>query len=61
MAQSKAHIKATTRYESKAYDKICLRIRKDTEPTRDTIAAAAAAVGESLNEFILNAVKDRMK
>jgi len=29
MAQSKAHMEATGRYEKKAYDKILLRIRKD--------------------------------
>lgn len=60
MAQSKAHIKATIRYESKAYDKILLRLRKDGELTRDMVALAAQARGESVNEFIINAIRERM-
>ena len=61
MAQSRAHIEATTRYEHKAYDKVTLRLRKDTEPTRDTITAAADAAGMSLNAYVLEAVKEKMK
>ena len=61
MAQSRAHIEATTRYESKAYSKITLRLRKDTEPTRETITAAAAAAGLSLNAYIIEAVKEKMQ
>lgn len=57
---SKAHIKATTKYESKAYDKVLLRIRKDGELTRDDITAAATAAGQSLNEFILESIRQRM-
>lgn len=57
---SKAHIKATTKYESKAYDKVLLRIRKDGELTREDITAAATAAGESLNEYILNSIRERM-
>lgn len=60
MAQSKAHIKATIRYESKAYDKILVRVRKDGDLTRDMIALSAQAHGESMNEFILNAIRARM-
>lgn len=60
MAQSKAHIKATIRYESKAYDKILVRVRKDGDLTRDMIALSAQAHGESMNEFILNSIRARM-
>lgn len=60
MAQSKAHIKATGKYEKKAYDKVLLRLRKDTEPTRETITAAAEAAGMSLNAFIVEAVKEKI-
>jgi len=58
--QSTAHKKATQRYEQKAYDKILLRIRKDTEPTRETITAAAEAAGQSLNAYIMDAIKARL-
>ena len=57
---SKAHIKATTKYEAKAYDKVLLRIRKDGDLTREDITAAATAAGESLNEYILNSIRERM-
>lgn len=57
---SKAQIDARTRWERKAYDKILLRLRKDTEPTRDSIASAANERGESMNEYIVNAIKNRL-
>jgi uncharacterized protein (DUF1778 family) len=60
MATSEAQIKAIRKYESKAYDKILLRIRKDTEPTRETITKAAEACGLSLNGFILEAIKEKI-
>jgi uncharacterized protein (DUF1778 family) len=61
MAQSRAHIQATTRYESKAYNKITLRVRKDGEINLETITAAATANGESLNQFIITAITERME
>ena len=60
MTATKAHIKATGKYEKKAYDKVLLRIRKDTEPTRDTITAAADRAGLSLNAYIMEAVKEKI-
>lgn len=64
MPQSAAHIRATTRFESKAYDKITLRLRKDRpDPSglsRDSIQAAADAEGKSINAYILEAVKEKM-
>ena len=61
MPASKAHIKATTKYEAKAYDKILLRIRKDGDFTRQDIQAAADQDGKSINQFILDAVKEKMQ
>lgn len=61
MAQTRAHIQATTRYEHKAYDKITVRLRKDGELTRDTVAACASACGESLNEYVIKAIIARME
>lgn len=49
------------RYNAKTYDKITLRTRKDTQPTRETIQAAADAAGESLNQYILTAIKQRLE
>ena len=61
MPASKAHIAATGRYEKKAYDKVLLRIRKDTEPTRETITKAAEAAGMSLNAYVMEAVKEKLE
>lgn len=60
MPVSKAHIRANVRYEAKNYDKVLLRLRKDTEPTRETIQKAADAAGMSLNAYIIKAVTDLM-
>ena len=60
MAQSTAHKAATRRFEQKAYDKVLLRLRKDTEPTRDTITRAAEGAGMSLNAFIVEAIREKI-
>ena len=60
MPQTTAHKAATRRFEQKAYDKVLLRIRKDTEPTRETITRAADSVGLSLNAFIMEAIKEKI-
>ena len=65
MPKSAAAIRANTKFENKAYDKILLRLRKDRpDPSglsRETIQAAADAAGMSLNGFILQAVAEKMK
>lgn len=61
MAQSKAHIDATSRYEKKAYDKILLRMRKDSSTNGDVIRAHAEAMGESVNSFLIRAVEATIK
>ena len=59
--RSEAKKKADAKWEQKAYDKVLLRIRKDTEPTRDTITQAADAAGLSLNGYIMQAVKEKLE
>lgn len=58
---SKAQARATAKYDSNNYDKVSLRIRNDADCTRAMIQQAATAVGESLNQYILTAVKMRME
>lgn len=55
MARSAA---AVQRWEQKNYDKVLLRMPKGR---RDEIAAAAAAVGQSSNAYIMEAIADRME
>ena len=61
MKQSKAQAAATQRFEKKAYDKVMLRLRKDTFPNLDDVKAAADAAGESINGYVTNAIKERME
>jgi uncharacterized protein (DUF1778 family) len=56
-AQKRANLK----FEAKAYDRLNLRIRKDSTMTRNDIQKAADAAGESLNGYILKAIDMRMK
>ena len=51
------------RYNAKAYDRLSLVLRRDGGAgcTKEYIQAAAVAAGESVNEYILKAVLQRMK
>lgn len=61
MAQTKAHIAATNRYNQKAYDRLLLKIRKDATINSDVIRAHAESRGESVNGFLLRAVTETIK
>ena len=52
--------KAQNKYIAKAYDRVNLVLRKDTSPTKEEVQAAADAAGESLNAFIVGAIKKRL-
>ena len=47
------------RYEAKAYDKIYIRLRKD-DFDADVVRAAAERAGESVNAYIVGAIRERM-
>ena len=53
----KSQIKAITKYEHNHYDKICIRLPKGT---REKVKDMADKAGESMNEYIVNALKARM-
>ena len=61
MPVTEAGIRAHTKFEKKTYDKILLRLRKDTEPTRETITRKANDAGMSLNAFIVEAVREKIE
>lgn len=61
MPVSKAHMRATQKYEQKNYDKILLRLRRDGTPNKEDIEKAAEMLGESVNAFITNAISQRIK
>ena len=54
----KSQIKATTKYEAQNYDKVLVRLKKGE---RERIKAKADETGESLNQFIINAVNERIE
>ena len=60
MPVSQAQIKAQSKWESKVYEKILLRLRSDGDLTRADIQQAADRDGKSLNQYILDAVKEKM-
>lgn len=49
------------RYEAKVYDKVLLRMRKDSDTSKDAVQSAATASGQSLQGYILQAVRERME
>ena len=55
---SPARIRANNKYNAKAYDRISLAIPKGQ---REIIKAHAAACGESVNAFIIRAIKEAMQ
>lgn len=57
---SEAQKKATTKYEAANYDKICLRLKRSGEVTREAIQKAADQAGMSLNSYILEAIKEKI-
>jgi predicted HicB family RNase H-like nuclease len=57
MPISKAQIRANTKYESRVYDKICLRIPKGD---RFHINVKAFECGMSLNAFVIQAIQEKI-
>lgn len=57
----KAGQKAVNKYIAKNYDRFNLVFKKDVSPTKEEVQAAADAAGESLNRYIVGAVKQRME
>ena len=55
---SKAHMKATKKYEDKTYDKFLIRVPKGKKAI---IQAHAETQGESLNAYVCGAVDARME
>lgn len=49
------------KYIAKKYDRVNLVLKKDASPTKEEVQAAADAAGESLNGYIVGAVKQRME
>lgn len=58
---SAAQKAATKRFEDKRYDKILLRLQKDSITSKESIQTHAEKAGESLNGYITKAIEARIK
>ena len=61
MPKSKAKAEADARWRKKAYTRIPIVIRRDAEISADFIRSHAASQGESMNGFIMRAVKEAIE
>lgn len=57
---TEARYKANKKYDSKTYKRINVCVRKDSPINHERIKAEAEKAGESINQYILNAVKMRI-
>lgn len=58
---TQAQNKATQKYIKNNYDDIRIRVRKDDEINKAVITESASKVNESVNEYVVKAVKQRIK
>ena len=57
MPASEAKVRANAKYDAKTYDKFLVRVKKGEKAAFE---AAAGAVGESLNGYVVNATRERI-
>lgn len=57
---SEAQNKANQKYQRKAYDQTLLRFRKDGDLTLSDVQQIAEQHGESVQGFILQAIRERI-
>ena len=60
MSESEAQRRANLKYRKKAYDTFLLRFRQDKTPTKAEIEEEANKQGESIHEYIITAIMERM-
>jgi predicted HicB family RNase H-like nuclease len=58
MPVSKAQVKAQTKWETKVYDKVLLRLKKGE---REKIISSAELQGKSLNGYITEAINEKIE
>lgn len=61
-ARNRQNAASRRNYEAKAYDKLLLRVRKDGADgvTADQIRHAAEQCGQSVNAWLLEAIRDKI-
>ena len=56
-----ARTRASNKWNAKSYDRVNLVLKKEASPTKEEVQAAADAVGESLNAYIVEAIRQRLE
>lgn len=57
----KAQTRASNKYAAKTYDRVALVLKKTESPTKQEVQAAADRADESLNSYIVGAIRQRME
>ena len=57
---SKAQRDASLKWERKNNEKVTVKLRIGTDPSKAQIRAAAAAAGQSVNAWIIEAIRDKL-
>lgn len=61
MPKTEAKARADAKYDKKTYDRLVLKVRKDSDLTRDQLRAHAVSCGESLNAFVKRAILEAIE
>lgn len=51
---------ASLKWERENNEKITVKLRRGKDPGKDQIRAAAATAGQSVNEWIIEAIRDKL-
>nr|DAP34211.1 MAG TPA: hypothetical protein [Caudoviricetes sp.] len=57
---SKAQRDASLKWEHENNEKVTIKLRIGTDPSKAQIRAAAAAAGQSVNAWIIEAIRDKL-
>lgn len=57
---SEAQRRAAPKWERENVEKITIKLRKDQTPSKDQIRHAAEQCGQSVNAWILDAIRDKI-
>ena len=57
---SKAQRDASRKWERAKNEKVTVKLRIGTDPSKAQIRAAAAAAGQSVNAWIIEAIRDKL-
>ena len=57
---SKAQRDASRKWERENNEKVTVKLRIGTDPSKAQIRAAAAAAGQSVNAWIIEAIRDKL-